>query len=183
MLHYFFGTVQTHGQKTYLLNSLFGIEAHYKWLQKQAHFFLFPYFDENNSTYVYFAFDSAIQKDIFTDLLKISGIGPKTAYHIARSDQKELSRAIDEFDVKYLQSIPGIWPKTAKRMLVELKNSFSGKDLEKLDIDAKLLKDITKSMKQLGYETNSVKETLQKIPFSLSREKLPEILKWLMKNI
>ncbi|HMT27594.1 MAG TPA: helix-hairpin-helix domain-containing protein, partial [Candidatus Absconditabacterales bacterium] len=183
MLHYFFGTVQAHGQKTYLMNNLFGIEAHYKGIQKQSHFFLFPYFDENNSTTIYFAFDSATQKDIFTDLLKISGIGPKTAYHIAWSDQKELSRAIDEFDVKYLQSIPGIGPKTAKRMLVELKNSFSGKDLEKLDIDAKLLKDITKSMKQLGYEANAVKDGLKKIPFKLSRDNLAEILKWLMKNI
>ncbi|MBP7062112.1 Holliday junction branch migration protein RuvA, partial [Patescibacteria group bacterium] len=64
--------------------------------------------DDNNKTIKYFAFDTAAQKQIFEGLLKISGIGPKTAFHIAQVDQTALSTAVEALDVKFFQNIPGI---------------------------------------------------------------------------
>lgn len=105
--------------------------------------------DENNKTVSYFAFDTMEQKVVFEQMMKISGIGPKTAFGIAAIDRKELQTAIDTFDVKAIQKIPGVGPKTAKRLLVELKATLRPADLQKLDIDEKLFKNIVTSMKNM----------------------------------
>jgi Holliday junction resolvasome RuvABC DNA-binding subunit len=60
-----------------------GIQAHYSGKQQEGDFFLFPYINENQKTIEYYAFDTQQQKERFTGLLKISGIGLKTAFHIA----------------------------------------------------------------------------------------------------
>lgn len=90
----------------------------YNGTQKKGTWFLFPYMDENNKTIHYFAFDTIEQKIVFEQMMKISGIGPKTAFGIAAIDKKELQKAIDTMDVKAVQKIPGVGPKTAKRLLL-----------------------------------------------------------------
>ena len=105
--------------------------------------------DENHKTIIYFAFDTLEQKIVFEQMMKISGIGPKTAFAIAAIDKKELQKAIDTMDVKAVQKIPGVGPKTAKRLLVELKSSLKPADLQKLDIDEKLFKNIVTTMKNM----------------------------------
>ncbi len=138
--------------KTFLTNELFGIEITYNGKQaakKTSTWFLFPYMDDNTKTISYFAFDTAEQKLVFEQMLKISGIGPKTAFGIAAIDKKELQKAIDTFDVKAVQKIPGVGPKTAKRLLVELKSTLKPADLQKLDIDEKLFKSIVTTMKNM----------------------------------
>jgi Holliday junction resolvasome RuvABC DNA-binding subunit len=49
--------------------------------------------------------------------------------------------------VKFFQAIPGIGPKSAKKILLELKDSFNAEDMQRLDLDQKLYKDIVKSLK------------------------------------
>lgn len=105
--------------------------------------------DENHKTIQYFAFDTVEQKTVFEQMMKISGIGPRTAFGIAVIDKKELQKAVDTMDVKAMQKIPGVGPKTAKRLLVELKSSLKPADLQKLDIDEKLFKSIVATMKNM----------------------------------
>jgi Holliday junction resolvasome RuvABC DNA-binding subunit len=49
-----------------------------------------------------------VQKASFLAMLKISGIGPKTAFGIANMERDVLENAVDTFDIKALQSIPGV---------------------------------------------------------------------------
>jgi len=50
-------------------------------------------------------------------------------------------------DIKFFQSIPGIGPKSAKKILLEMKGNFDLQDVQTMDIDQKLYKDIVKSLK------------------------------------
>jgi Holliday junction resolvasome RuvABC DNA-binding subunit len=50
-------------------------------------------------------------------------------------------------DVKFFQAIPGIGPKSAKKILLELKGTFDVQDVQTMDVDQKLYKDIVKSLK------------------------------------
>ena len=139
--------------------------------------------DENHKTVSYFAFDSIEQKNVFEQMMKISGIGPKTAFGIAAIDQKELKKAVDSMDVKAMQKIPGVGPKTAKRLLVELKSSLKPADLQKLDIDEKLFKSIIATMKNMGRDARAVRAKLQECPISLDKEHLQEIIKRLISQV
>ena len=67
------------------------------------------------------SFDIFEQKEAFEQMLKISGVGPKTAFQIVQIPVEELARAIEQLDTKLFQSIPGIGPKLAKKIILELK--------------------------------------------------------------
>jgi len=45
---------------------------------------LYPYLDEGKKSVFYFAFDTLEQKQNFEQMLKVSGVGPKTAFQIAQ---------------------------------------------------------------------------------------------------
>lgn len=182
MFHYIVGELQ-HIEDTSILikTPTFGVQASYAGKQKgKGEFFLFPYMEESVKTIAYFAFDTYQQRQAFLQMLKISWVGPKTAFGIANMDQQVLRDAVENFDTKPLQTIPWVWPKTAKRLLVELKSTITKSDVAKLSIDENLLKSIVASLKSHGYDANSIKKELRNCPIAFQKEHLPEILKWLI---
>ncbi|MDR0282863.1 MAG: hypothetical protein LBI53_06355 [Candidatus Peribacteria bacterium] len=123
------------------------------------------------------------QKSFFEELLKINGIGTKTAFLISQYDQKSLNEAIKHMDSKFFQTIPGIGPKSAKKILLEMKGTLDLDQISALDIDQKLFKDIVKSLKGFGYDSGRIKEVLSSYEGKLSKDKIPEIVKWVISHI
>lgn len=69
-----------------------------------------------------FGFASANERELFTQLLTVSGIGPKVALAVvSASSADELRRAIVLGDHARFQAIPGIGKKTAERIVLELR--------------------------------------------------------------
>ena len=180
MFHLFSGFCSKIGAKTYIQNQLFGIEVIYLWTKSEWMFYLYPYLDDNKKTIVYYAFDTAAQKAVFEDMLKISGVGPKTALHLVQLPVAEMQEAIRTLNVKFFQSVPGVWPKSAKKILLELKGNFAMEDVAQIDIDQKLYKDIIKSLKGIGYDTAKVGDLLRTYPEPLDKDHVGEIIKWLI---
>ncbi|MDR0369173.1 MAG: hypothetical protein LBH96_01155 [Candidatus Peribacteria bacterium] len=162
MLHYFKGMVEKIGSTTLLKQETWGIQVSYSGNKKEGEFFLYPYIDDNKKTVVYFAFDTMEQKQLFEQLLKISGIGSKTAFVIAQHGKEELNTAVQNMDTKFFQSIPGIGPKSAKKIVLELKGNIHLEDITTIELDQKLFKDIVKSLKGFGYDAESIKAALSK---------------------
>ena len=123
------------------------------------------------------------QKERFLKLLKIQWVWGKSAYQIAMLPPQEVAQAIEWFDMKYFQQISGIGPKTAKRLLVELKNSFSEEDVQKLTVDERLYKDIIGALQWLGYAVGDIKKQLTHIPYPLEKENLPDIMKRMIDHL
>jgi Holliday junction resolvasome RuvABC DNA-binding subunit len=98
MFHLYDGKIQHLGAKQYILNTVGGIEVDYKGSLQQGLFFVYPLLDERAKTVHYFAFESAVQKDLFSDLLKVQGVGPKTAFSLAHIDPDRLRQAIKKLD-------------------------------------------------------------------------------------
>ena len=68
-----------------------------------------------------YGFESADERDVFTKLLSVSGIGPKialAALAVLRPD--DLRRAVRDQDLATLQRIPGVGEKSAQRMALEI---------------------------------------------------------------
>ena len=66
------------------------------------------------------------ERSLFLNLNKINGIGPRSAMNIlSGTSPAEFKQKIIDGDVKSLTSIPGIGAKTAKRIIIELKEVFT----------------------------------------------------------
>jgi Holliday junction DNA helicase RuvA len=73
-----------------------------------------------------FGFADAAERELFEQLLGVSGVGPKVALAIVSGySPGELQRAIVREDAELFQTIPGIGKKTAQRVVLELKEKIS----------------------------------------------------------
>jgi Holliday junction DNA helicase RuvA len=70
-----------------------------------------------------YGFSDAGERDLFEILLSVSGVGPKLALAVVSvMTPPEVSTAVAAGDVKALTKVPGIGPKVAQRLLLELKD-------------------------------------------------------------
>jgi Holliday junction DNA helicase RuvA len=73
-----------------------------------------------------FGFADDEQRDLFGLLQSVAGIGPRMALAtLAVLAPDDLGRALTEGDVKALTRVPGIGPKVAQRMVLELKDKVA----------------------------------------------------------
>ncbi len=110
------------------------------------------------------------ERDVFMQLNSISGIGPRSAMNIlSGTNPIEFKKKIIDSDVASLTSIPGIGTKTAKRIIVELKDKFTdqdtGSDLDFLleSSDKDKMDDVTKVLISLGYKPSAINQVIKKL--------------------
>ena len=74
-----------------------------------------------------YGFASEEERDLFGELISVSGIGPKVALSaLSGGPVRELLRAIAAGDAKRFQAVPGIGKRTAERIIVELRDKVAG---------------------------------------------------------
>jgi holliday junction DNA helicase RuvA len=74
-----------------------------------------------------FGFASEEERDLFGELISVSGIGPKVALSaLSGGPVRELLRAIAAGDAKRFQAVPGIGKRTSERIIVELREKVAG---------------------------------------------------------
>lgn len=72
-----------------------------------------------------FGFGNTLERETFRLLIKVSGIGAKTALGILSVlSSDDLARAVADEDIKVLSSVPGIGKKTAERLALELRGKL-----------------------------------------------------------
>ena len=65
-------------------------------------------------------FINEIERDFFQQFIKVSGIGPRAAVKALDEPICDITRAIEEGDVKYLKTLPGIGMQRAKEIVAKL---------------------------------------------------------------
>jgi Holliday junction DNA helicase RuvA len=74
-----------------------------------------------------YGFSSEEERDLFLNLISVSGVGPKVALAVLSGGHpRELVRAIATGDAKRFQATPGIGKRTAERIIVELREKVGG---------------------------------------------------------
>jgi holliday junction DNA helicase RuvA len=74
-----------------------------------------------------YGFASEEERDLFGQLISVSGVGPKVAIAtLCGGPARELLRAIAGGDAKRFQAVPGIGKRTAERIIVELREKVAG---------------------------------------------------------
>jgi Holliday junction DNA helicase RuvA len=76
--------------------------------------------------HILFGFINREEREVFRQLISVSGVGANTARLIMSSlGPKEIEHAINEADVVTLQGIKGIGAKSAQRIIVDLKGKIT----------------------------------------------------------
>jgi len=120
-----------------------------------------------------FGFLSEAERALFRQLLKISGIGARTALAVLSGlSVDDLAQAVAMQESARLTKIPGIGKKTAERLLLELKGKLpTGGMLKKVDAGGTALcpapdamSDILKALLSLGYNEREAQGALKAVP-------------------
>ncbi|HCY1216638.1 TPA: Holliday junction branch migration protein RuvA [Staphylococcus aureus] len=123
-----------------------------------------------------YGFSSEEEKDMFLSLIKVTGIGPKSALAIlATSTPNEVKRAIENENDTYLTKFPGIGKKTARQIVLDLKGKVK---ITEEDSDSLLQVDATSTVQEamlaleaLGYS----KRELAKVEKTLNKNKYDSV--------
>ncbi len=78
--------------------------------------------EPSRSTPVLIGFLSRIEKEFFETFITVSGIGPKAALKALNKPISEIAQAIDDGDIAYLRSLPGIGQQRARDIVAKLQN-------------------------------------------------------------
>ncbi len=74
-----------------------------------------------------YGFSSLEEKQLFLEMLSVSGIGPKAAISLLSTfGTVQIQSAIVSENLNLLTKVPGIGKKTAQRLILELKEKFKG---------------------------------------------------------
>ena len=129
-----------------------------------------------------YGFKNDSERNLFLMLISISGIGPKLAVSILSGvELDELKSNILSGDIKSLTSIPGVGAKTAKRIIIELKDKLSKTITTELgfedDFASKISKDVLSALVGLGYSESMATEVIKRIKPAKSNKSIESLIK------
>ncbi|MDE2396477.1 MAG: Holliday junction branch migration protein RuvA [Burkholderiales bacterium] len=127
---------------------------------------LLTHFVVREDAQLLYGFLSAEERMTFRLLVKISGVGPRTALAILSGlSVAELAQAVSLQDGGRLVKVPGIGKKTAERLLLELKGKL-GPDLALPAAGAasEAQNDIVQALMALGYNEREAAAALKALP-------------------
>jgi holliday junction DNA helicase RuvA len=149
---------------------------------------LYTFLQVKEDGHVLFGFFERDEKEMFLQLISVSGVGAATArMMLSHQKTEEISKAIVQGNVKLLESIKGIGKKTAERLVLELRDKVGklaagaestpvwGNSLQQDALNALVALGISKPMAE-----TSVQKTLKADP---GINNLEELIKKALKAI
>ncbi len=136
-------------------------------LEPSSEAFVFVHHHITEANQALYGFLSRDERVAFQTLLKVNGVGPSSALAIlATHPPAALVDIVASGDKAALTLVPGIGPKTAERLMVELKNRFSIPVLEHAGTGAggTVVSDVREALLGLGYSDTEVRDTLRELP-------------------
>ena len=133
-----------------------------------------------------YGFKNESERNLFLMLISISGIGPKLAISILSGvELDKLKSNILSGDIKSLTSIPGVGAKTAKRIIIELKDKLSKTTTTELGFEdnfgSKISKDVLSALVGLGYSESIAIDAIKKINPANSDKSIESLIKEALK--
>ena len=128
---------------------------------------LLTHFVVREDAQILYGFGNAAEREAFRQLIKISGVGPRTALSVLSGlSVAELAQAVSAQEAGRIVKVPGIGKKTAERLLLELKGKI-GADLGLPGAAAAVgdaAGDIQQALMALGYSEKDAAAALNALP-------------------
>lgn len=176
-------TIETNGIGYFIhisLNTYSMLENH-----KEAKLYIYESIRED--AYQLFGFSDNHEREIFTHLISVSGVGASTARMMLSSmNPKELASIISTGNADQLKAIKGIGLKTAQRIIVELKDKLKTKGTDQIRIFATtnpLGEEAVSALVMLGFSQPASQKAVGRILKDKPESKIEEIIKTALKML
>lgn len=126
-----------------------------------------------------YGFREDSERELFLQLLSVSGIGPKAALEILSLGEEKVRHAIVSEDVALLSSVRGVGKRTSERILVELREKVSVSHtvpIGKKNTNA--FSEATEALEGLGFKKADILRVLPNAPEELSDAEA--IIRWFL---
>jgi Holliday junction DNA helicase RuvA len=128
-----------------------------------------------------YGFMNIDEKVMFDTIIKINGVGPKVALAICSTySPTSFAQIVSNSDLTSLKKVPGIGPKSASRLLVEL-SGFSTKlvNSDELKPQNRAYQEALSALESLGFK----KMQVEKIISNVSIDNTSELVKYALKQL
>ena len=106
-------------------------------------------------------FSSEDDRFIFERLISVKGIGPKTALAaLSGTVSSEIVKAINVGNVSFLKSLPGIGPKAASQIVLDLRGKLVDDPDKKLPMTP-VFEEAKDALKALGFKSKEIEDALK----------------------
>ncbi len=129
-----------------------------------------------------FGFLELLEKTLFERLIKINGVGPKVAMAILSTyTPQTFAKVVESNDIKSMQRVPGIGPKSAGRILVELSGwSLDLVQGESLNVKKDSnLQQVILALESLGYKN----DVIARVTKGLENDEVSAMVKAALKRL
>ena len=134
---------------------------------------VFTWLNHTDKVMDLYGFSSAEERDLFFDLLKVDGVGPKGAVKIMSSvSSGRLSDVLDRGDLDMLEKIPGVGKKTAGKMMLALKGKLKmhqNETVVRVATPAPYA-DLITSLQTMGYDKRQVEGVVARLADEMNKD-------------
>ncbi len=132
--------------------------------------------DPSKSIPILIGFSNRIEKEFFEKFITVSGVGPKAAVKALKPPIPDIAQAIDDGDLAFLKSLPGIGEQRAKEIIAKLQGKMgkfglmhgalgrngSGKDKSAGELSGDAQNEALDVLLQLQYKREEAREMVRK---------------------
>lgn len=182
--------------KTFINVNGIGYEVHislytYEAIKEESQVRLFTHLQIREDAWVMYGFHSEKEKEVFLQLVSVSGVGAATGRIIISSlSYQDIARIIANGDNKALEKVKGIGAKTAQRIILELRGKLILSDQEeKNNISAgshnTSKEDALNALVGLGISKSNAEQAIAKVEETqgLGDLKVEQLIKLALKNL
>ena len=128
---------------------------------------LFTHLTIRDDAHVLFGFYNKPERELFRQLISVSGVGGNTALAVLSSlDPSGVQTTIANGDVVTLKSIKGVGPKTAERIIVDLRDKMGKVEVGELALGLpqnKQKEEALTALVTLGFAKNAAEKSISKV--------------------
>ncbi len=140
---------------------------------------MYTYLNVREDAMELYGFTTIEEKEMFTRLISVSGVGPKVALSILSvTTPEKFAVAVITNDIKTITKASGVGPKMAQRVILELKDKLKTEDLD-VDIEVSQTNTDTTSKTEaisalvvLGYTSDAARKAVAKVADGLTTEEV-----------
>jgi holliday junction DNA helicase RuvA len=194
MISYLRGEI-THKSPTYILVEAAGVGYHvnislntYSKIEKMEQVKILTHLHIKEDSHTLFGFAEEIERNLFRHLISVSGIGPTTAQILLSSlNPEDLRAAIIGEQEHVFKQVKGIGPKTAKRLILDLKDKLV-KDggempLTFTTLNNTIREEALSALVALGFQKIAVQKALNQILKDASVTQVEQLIKLALREL
>lgn len=157
------------------------LDKHQKDLNKEFAIYIHTAAKDNDISLI--GFPSLKEKIMFSRLLKVPSVGPKTALLVVSAySASQIAKAVEDQNIEFFFKIKGVAKKTAQKIIIELRSQFKALKKEEEKSAKGDFKDLYEALQSMNFSNKEIKRMLTKIDKKLSIDKqIKQALKFLSK--